>query len=734
MAKPDLGLHDKICKYSKSSSVIVTTTPTLGLDVGRRQTQLVPTSKTHAADPILPPPAHAPAGSHTSQRHAQQPAAVCDVTRNVNNTLSLTSDSNGETEDKCSLLTQPDSAQVQLVIPETSHGQVSLEAMDTLDYNAPALSVINSETPKISEATDTAPLGPDPAVFASCKKAYWPTLVPTQWKDHPQYAMLYSATSGTGLPNHMGARITVPSGLKLANWEADLKNYHDHDLCKYLRFGWPVGYTASHPPTHTTKNHKSAEQHPQHVQAFIVKELALGGLLGPFSAPPFQPWTNQAPLMTRPKKASQARRIILDLSYPPGEGVNAGITRNVLDGKSCVYTLPTIEDLVTRIQILGPRSYIWKADLARAYRQLRTDPADLPLLGLYFQGSYYLDTCPSFGARLSASACQRVTSAVTYLLRTDNNWVMAYLDDFCGAEKSHSAAMTTYTALLDKCNRLGLDLAPDKCEPPARQMEWLGFKLDTCAMSLTIPDAKLSEILQECKGWSRTYTATRKRIQSLAGKLVHISKCIRPARKFICRILDTLRRAPEVGVVRVNMQFKQDVTWFLNFARETNGIHLISPTQATFSLECDSSLVAGGGVSNKEYYSLVYTDEHKKAYHNSTLLEATNIVTAYRTLAPTTPGLAVTVYTDNITSKYALETGRTHNSVLAACARQMWVEAALRDHTIKIVHRPGVELDLADALSRPHMPHRKARADKLVKERSLTCVTAATPHPMFSCV
>lgn len=86
--------------------------------------------------------------------------------------------------------------------------------------------------------------------------------------------------------------------------------------------------------------------------------------------------------MTRPKRDSKVRRVIVDMSYPPGQGVNNGI--NICDyyGKNITYTLPTIKDLINRLQACGKGALVWKADLARAYRQLRVDPLDSPLLGL----------------------------------------------------------------------------------------------------------------------------------------------------------------------------------------------------------------------------------------------------------------------------------------------------------------------------------------------------------------
>ena len=186
------------------------------------------------------------------------------------------------------------------------------------------------------------PLGPTPFQYEPVRTSFWPKVAPGLWQQFPQYCLMYSAVNNSRLPNHLSARITVPSGLHLYRWDALLSDYHDRDLLTYLRYGWPVGFTGSAPPTPVGKNHTSAEKYPGQIQAFITKELGLGGLLGPFDSPPFSPWTSVAPLLTTKKKDSSDRRVVLDLSFPDGQGINGSITRNCLEGKSCHYTLPSV--------------------------------------------------------------------------------------------------------------------------------------------------------------------------------------------------------------------------------------------------------------------------------------------------------------------------------------------------------------------------------------------------------
>lgn len=62
--------------------------------------------------------------------------------------------------------------------------------------------------------------------------------------------------------------------------------------------------------------------------------------------------------------------------------------------------------------------------------------------------------------------------------------------------------------------------------------------------------------------------------------------------------------------------------------------------------------------------------------------------------------MLVVIYTDNLGSSWALETGRTKDEVLSKCSWEMWLEATTNNHIITIRHKPGEELVLADALSR----------------------------------
>ena len=87
---------------------------------------------------------------------------------------------------------------------------------------------------------------------------------------------------------------------------------------------------------------------------------------------------------------------------------------------------------VVEVTRLGLGTYLWVANLARAYRQLRTCPLSVPLLGITIDGNSYFNVAPPFRCRTSSMACARTTSAVVYILRKKWHFALCYLDNFVG--------------------------------------------------------------------------------------------------------------------------------------------------------------------------------------------------------------------------------------------------------------------------------------------------------------
>lgn len=239
-------------------------------------------------------------------------------------------------------------------------------------------------------------------------------------------------------------------------------------------------------------------------------------------------------------------------------------------------------------------------------------------------------------------------------------------------------------------------------------------------MIVSIPVKKLAEILEECKIWLARSRINKHDLQSLVGKLVHLSSAISHGKKFTGRLLSSLRAMGDRCWTTLSQDAKLDIQWFLLYAESGNGRFLFAPETDYFFIECDASLLGGGGISSTGFYKWKFSDSHIANFQAIHALEALNLLVAFKTLAPLhhPRRLTVVLLTDNLASSYALMTGKTKDSTLGACARQMWLEVAKKDQRFIIQHKPGHQITLADALSQYHQNGNKAAwADNEVAQR-----------------
>ena len=158
-----------------------------------------------------------------------------------------------------------------------------------------------------------------------------------------------------------------------------------------------MDFCRNSPLTSTYDNHTSAITDIQHVRQYVKEELQHEAIIGPFDTVPCT--LHLSPLMTRAKQDSDKKRTIMDLSWPPGQSVNAGVSKDIyLD---TIYSLhyPSIDNITEELVKLGPAAQLYKVDISRAFRHLRVDPADIDLLGFKVDGRHFIDVSTPFGFR-----------------------------------------------------------------------------------------------------------------------------------------------------------------------------------------------------------------------------------------------------------------------------------------------------------------------------------------------
>ena len=425
-----------------------------------------------------------------------------------------------------------------------------------------------------------------------------------------------------GYPNRWGARREVKSRWNLEAFKKLLGNYWDKEMVDWLQFGWPAGRLPTLPsPELSKKNHKGATDYPDQLKKYITKEQEYGAVMGPYTKIPFTHNIGISPLSSRPKKGSDERRVILDLSFPIGKAVNDEIPKDNYLKFAAKLSFPRTDDFALRIFQLGKGCYMFKVDLSRYFRQIPLDLGDYSLIGYVIKGQIFFDKVLPMGLRSAPYIAQRLTNAIAYIHRQMEWFLLNYVYDFVGAEIKDKI-WESFNALTSLLETLKVETSKDKMVPPTTRLEFLGITFDSDTMTMEISQTKLEEIKQEVSSWLLRTTACRREIESLIGKLQFVAKCIKAGRIFLGRLINWIRGMERNQQYPIPIEARKDIAWWGRCIQEDNGVSLMwllkEPDTDTI-IQTDVYPKGYGGICGSEYFRGRFQKQLQN--HNIAILE-----------------------------------------------------------------------------------------------------------------
>ena len=261
-------------------------------------------------------------------------------------------------------------------------------------------------------------------------------------------------------------------------------------------------------------NHKSALQNPAVTTGIIKDEIALGR---------YHVCTGWKPNIVSPlglvPKSSGGYRLIHDCSMPHGRCVN-DLTIQMDKQK--------YESVDSAVSLMSRGCFMAKVDIRSAYRAVAIHPSSYAATGLRWSIDG-VDTCMVdvrllFGARPSPSCFHRISQFIKRrLVCMGHEKIIAYQDDFLVLGESYTECLHAWVDLINLILRLGFEINYSKLDPPSSCIIFLGIQLDSESMCISLPKGKQDGIMSVIKQFLGKSRATKRQLQSLAGKLKNCS-------------------------------------------------------------------------------------------------------------------------------------------------------------------------------------------------------------------
>lgn len=493
-----------------------------------------------------------------------------------------------------------------------------------------------------------------------------------------------------------------------------LQYYPKRDVAQELIQGFNNGFRLNYtgPRYHTlAPNLLSANLYQEETMAKLMKEVSLGRMLGPFHDLPIST-LRISPIGLVPK-SDGSWRLITHLSYPTDLSVNSFI-----DEKLCKVQYTSFDSILDKIFYLGPKALLGKIDIKSAFRLLIVHPADFDLLGIQFQGLYFVEKNLPMGLSLSCCLWEKFANFLQWLteVRSGLATLDHYLDDFIfmGSEHTQDCA-ALMSVFSDTCSELGVPIAEDKTMGPTTVLPFLGFIIDTVLQLVIIPKEKLEKLYCHLIPMLSKRKMLVKDLESVTGLLSYCARAIPSVRAFIRRFYDliaSIKNKKPYYRVKLNKEVKADVQMLLFFLDNFNG-HCFFPDRMWLTSNCLQLFTDASGnpeLGCGSYYQghwaqLAWPPSIKNSplIRNLAYLEMIPVLLAVHLWGNFLRNKRILLQIDNLALVSILNKSSSKDKNIMALVRQFVLMSMLYNIHFKAVHIISSDNKLADSLSRFQM-------------------------------
>ncbi|KAM4795634.1 uncharacterized protein WCC33_000698 [Rhinophrynus dorsalis] len=354
--------------------------------------------------------------------------------------------------------------------------------------------------------------------------------------------------------------------------------------------------------------------------------------------------------------------------------------------------------------LLLPSDWMVKIDLKDAYLTVPMAPSSQGFLQFLWRNQIWQFTCLPFGLSSAPWCFTKLLKPVVAFLRSRGVRLIIYLDDILIMSQDRRSLIIHAEWTLHLLMDLGFLINWTKSHlVPTRQLEFLGFVVDSSQASLKLPGAKIRSIWKEIRSILRKERISLRMLARIVGLLSASIQAIFPGPLHYralqrLKALHLRRGLGYADLIRLSSDAREELVWWLKHLDAWNG-RAIFGMVPDLVIESDASLLGWGArlgdVATGGKWSELESDLHINC------LELLAGSFALKSLAKDKVSCCILLKMDNISAvQYINRLGGTRSKLLAELAKDFWHFCLDRNVTVLAEYLPGLSNAVADWNSR----------------------------------
>ena len=423
-----------------------------------------------------------------------------------------------------------------------------------------------------------------------------------------------------------------------------------------------------------------------------------------------------------------AKRVIIPAAQETGEFVSTiflrrkkdGTHRTILNLKAfneyIAYHHFKMDTLEAAVNMMRPGCFMASVDLKDAYYTVPIHPSHQKYLKFFFDGVFYTYTCLPNGLASAPRIFTKLLKPVYSTLRSMGHLNSGYIDDSYLQGDTSKECYKNVVDTVTLFTKLGFHVHPEKSVfIPSQKLTFLGFVLDSIAMTVTPTEDKAQRIRSVCATLLQTQMPTVRQVAEVIGILVsnfpgaqygplHYRHLERD--KYLALIAN---KGDFAGKMQISPPALTEIQWWHNNADTLKrDIHQDHPS---VTIQSDASTLGWGAVYGTQKTGGRWTPLEQEFHIN--ILELLAAFFALKCFCNHMGNCHIQIQIDNTTAlAYINNMGGSKSKQLNELAVEIWEWCTARNIWLSAVHIAGRLNTGADEQSRVFSDNHEWMLDK----------------------